>query len=125
VNIPSSETKERTDAPVPAQRDPARRRAAGARRARADHGRPARAAREDDRAGQWVFTSHLHPASAATVVRHQDGETLLTDGPFAEANEHVGGFTVIDVPDLDAALAWAAGMAKASTLPIEVRPMAG
>jgi hypothetical protein len=80
---------------------------------------------EIEAAGQWVFTSHLHPASAATVVRHRDGETLLTDGPFAEANEHIGGFTVVDVPDLDAALAWAAGMAKASTLPIEVRPMAG
>ena len=76
-------------------------------------------------AGVWVFTAHLHPASAATVVRHQDGETLLTDGPFTEANEHVGGYTVIDVADLDAALGWASGMAKASTLPIEVRPMAG
>jgi hypothetical protein len=75
-------------------------------------------------AGGWVFSSGLHRPGASTVVRHQDGETLLTDGPFAEANEHIGGFTVVDAPDLDVALDWAAKMAKASTLPIEVRPMA-
>jgi hypothetical protein len=75
-------------------------------------------------AGAWVFSSGLHPASAATVVRHRDGETLLTDGPFTEANEHIGGFTIVEAPDLDAALAWTARMAKASTLPIEIRPMA-
>jgi len=73
-------------------------------------------------AGAWVFAAGLTPASAATVVRHKDGQTLLTDGPFAEANEHIGGFTVIDAPDLDAALEWAGRYAKAITLPIEVRP---
>jgi hypothetical protein len=73
-------------------------------------------------AGAWVFAAGLHPASAATVVRHKDGETLLTDGPYVEANEHVGGFTVIEAADLDAALGWAAKYAKAITLPIEVRP---
>jgi hypothetical protein len=75
-------------------------------------------------AGAWVFSSGLHPASAATVVRHRDGETLLTDGPFVEASEHIGGFTIVEAPDLDAALAWTAKMAKASTLPVEIRPMA-
>ena len=75
-------------------------------------------------AGAWVFSAGLHLADTATVVRHRDGETLLTDGPFTEANEHIGGFTLVEAPDLDAALAWAGRMAKASTLPIEVRPVA-
>ena len=48
----------------------------------------------------------------------------MTDGPFVEASEHIGGFTMIEAPDLDEALAWAARMSKASTLPIEVRPVA-
>ena len=76
-------------------------------------------------AGAWVFTAGLHPAESATVVRHADGETLLTDGPFVEANEHIGGFTLIEVPDLDAALVWAGKLAAVLTpLPIEVRPVA-
>jgi hypothetical protein len=75
-------------------------------------------------AGAWVFTAHLHLADTATVVRHADGETLLTDGPYVEAGEHIGGFTLIEAEDLDAALGWAGKMAKASTLPIEVRPVA-
>jgi hypothetical protein len=83
-----------------------------------------RALREEMRtAGAWVFSAGLHPASTATVVRHAAGDTLLTDGPFAEAGEHIGGFTLVQAPDLDAALEWAAKMAKASTLPIEVRPV--
>jgi hypothetical protein len=73
-------------------------------------------------AGVWVFTGGLFPPSTATVVRHVDGETLLTDGPFAEGREVLGGFTVIEVDDLDAALYWGARVAEASTLPIEVRP---
>jgi hypothetical protein len=47
----------------------------------------------------------------------------MTDGPYAEGKEHLGGFTVIAAPDLDAALAWGAKLARATTLPIEVRPM--
>jgi hypothetical protein len=74
-------------------------------------------------AGAWVFTVGLYPPSTATVLRAQDGDVLMTDGPFVEGKEHVGGFTVIEAPDLDAALAWAARMAQASTLPIEVRPV--
>ena len=75
-------------------------------------------------AGAWVFSVGLHPASTATVVRDRDGQPLLTDGPFTEGKEHLGGFTVITAPDLDAALAWGARMARASTLPVEVRPVA-
>ncbi len=76
--------------------------------------------------GAWVFSVGLHPASTATVVRDRDrdGEALLTDGPFTEGKEHLGGFTIINAPDLDAALAWGARMARASTLPVEVRPVA-
>ena len=76
-------------------------------------------------AGAWVFAGGLHPPSTATVVRIQDGEALMTDGPFVEGKEHIGGFTVIKVPDLDAALAWARKAARATTLPIEVRPLQG
>jgi hypothetical protein len=74
-------------------------------------------------AGAWVFSAGLHDASTATVVRRKDGETLLTDGPYVEANEHIGGFTIVDAPDLDAALKWAARYAEIlHPLPIEVRP---
>jgi hypothetical protein len=75
-------------------------------------------------AGVWVFDGGLRPPSTATVVRVRDGEALLTDGPFAEAKEHIGGVCVITVPDLDAALEWGRRMAEATTLPIEVRPFA-
>ena len=76
-------------------------------------------------AGAWVFAGGLHPASTATVVRSKDGQVLMTDGPYAEGKEHVGGFTIVDAPDLDAALDWAARLAEATTLPIEVRPFRG
>jgi hypothetical protein len=73
-------------------------------------------------AGAWVFSGGLHAASTATVVRVQGGEVLTTDGPFAEGKEHIGGFTIIQAPDLDAALEWGRKLAQATTLPIEVRP---
>lgn len=73
-------------------------------------------------ANVWVFSGGLHHPSASTVIRQQNGETLVTDGPFAEAKEHVGGFTIIRAPDLDAALHWARKMSEVITLPIEVRP---
>ena len=73
-------------------------------------------------AGAWVFGAKLHPASTATVLRARDGEVLLTDGPFAEGKEHLGGFTVITAPDLDAALGWGRKLARAIGTPIEVRP---
>ena len=74
-------------------------------------------------AGAWVFSAGLHPPGTATVVRSSDEEVLLTDGPFIEGKEHLGGFTVIAAPDLDAALEWAARIARVTTLPIEVRPI--
>src|SRR5919201_4804211 len=73
-------------------------------------------------AGAWVFNGGLHPPTTATVVRLRDGELLMTDGPYAEGKEHVGGFVILKAPDLDAALAWARRAARAITLPIEVRP---
>ena len=75
--------------------------------------------------GCWVFAGGLHQPSTATVVRVKDGEVLLTDGPFVEGKEHIGGFTVIKASDLDAALEWGRRLAKATTLPIEVRPFQG
>jgi hypothetical protein len=73
-------------------------------------------------AGAWVFDGGLHPPSTATVLRLKDGEVLMTDGPFAEAKEHIGGLLIVRAPDLDAALAWGRRLAEAVTLPIEVRP---
>ena len=74
-------------------------------------------------AGAWVFAGGLHPPGRATVVRSQSGDLLVTDGPYVEGKEHLGGFTVIRAPDLDAALEWAARIARATTLPVEVRPL--
>jgi hypothetical protein len=81
--------------------------------------------------GAWVFTGGLHPPDTATVVRVKGDELLVTDGPFIEGKEHVGGFYVIEAADLDAALAWARKLTEALSievggsrvgLPIEVRP---
>ncbi|MEQ4208313.1 YciI family protein [Actinopolymorpha sp. B17G11] len=74
-------------------------------------------------AGAWVFSGGLHSPGAATVVRLQDDDVLTTDGPYTEGKEHIGGFTVIEAPDLDAALEWGRKLARAITLPIEVWPM--
>lgn len=73
-------------------------------------------------AGAFVFAAGLCPPSTATVVRAEGREVLMTDGPFTEGKEHIGGFTVIAAPDLDAALRWGAKLARATTLPVEVRP---
>jgi len=75
-------------------------------------------------AGAWVFAGGLHPASTATVVTVRGGETLMTDGPYVEGKEHLGGLTIIEAADLDAALAWGRKLSAATTLPIEVRPFA-
>ena len=72
--------------------------------------------------GAWVFAGGLHDPSTATVVRSEGGEKLITDGPFAEGKEYIGGFWVIEAQDLDAALGWAAKGAEACGLPVEVRP---
>ena len=73
-------------------------------------------------AGAWVFAGGLHPATTATTVRVRDGEVVTTDGPFAETKEQLGGFWIIKVDDLDAALAWAAKATRACRAPVEVRP---
>jgi hypothetical protein len=86
---------------------------------------------EAQAAGVWVFNGGLHPPGTATVVQYKGTDAIVTDGPFAEGKEHVGGFLVIDVPDLDAALEWGRRLARVLTLPgseeqgglpIEVRP---
>src|SRR5262245_54068102 len=69
---------------------------------------------EMERAGVWVFEAGLRPASSATVVRAaRGGEISMTDGPYAETKEQMGGLWVIEVADLDAALDWAAKAATA------------
>jgi hypothetical protein len=72
--------------------------------------------------GVWVFAAGLAPSASATVVRVQDGTTTMTDGPFAETKEQLGGFWIIEVADLDEALRWAGKCAEACCDPIEVRP---
>ena len=74
------------------------------------------------REGAWGFAGGLHPTDTATVVRSAEGKVLITDGPFIEAKEHLGGFWVIEAPDLDAALAWAEKATVACRLPVEIRP---
>ena len=81
--------------------------------------------RELKAAGNWVFAGGLHSPSSATVVRVKDGGVLMTDGPFTEGKEHIGGFTIIKAPDLDVALEYGRRLAAATTLPIEVRPFQG
>jgi hypothetical protein len=76
-------------------------------------------------AGAWVFAAGLHPPSTASVLRSHGGEVLITDGPFAEGKEHLGGFTIIRAPDLGAALTWGRRLAEVLTLPIELRPLYG
>ncbi|USX52966.1 YciI family protein [Lentzea sp. HUAS12] len=76
--------------------------------------------------GAWVFAVGLHPPSTATVLEAKGDDVLMTDGPFTEGKEHIGGFTVIQAEDLDEALEWGRRLAGVlSPLPIEVRPIAG
>jgi hypothetical protein len=72
--------------------------------------------------GTWVFGGGLHPPATATVVDSTGADVVMTDGPFTETKEHLGGFWVISVPDLDAALAWATKASAACMGPVEVRP---
>ena len=78
--------------------------------------------REMQSAGVWVFSGGLHAPNSATVLRHQNGSIVLTDGPFIESKEQIGGIPIVRVADLDAALVWAQKLAHATTTPIEVRP---
>lgn len=72
--------------------------------------------------GVWVFAGGLQGAETATVVDGQGESPVFTDGPYLESKEHVGGFWIIDVADLDAALAYAAAGSKACQGKVEVRP---
>ena len=76
-------------------------------------------------AGAWVFGGGLLPADSATVVRAESSGTTMTDGPFAETKEQLGGFWVLQCADLDEALAWAEKCAEACMEPVEVRPFDG
>ena len=77
---------------------------------------------ELQQADAWVFAGGLYLSSTATVVRMEGDDVLITDGPFVEGKEHVGGFWVIKAPDLDSALEWGRKATRACTVPIEVRP---
>lgn len=74
-------------------------------------------------AGVMSAGDGLQPSSTATTVRVRDGETLLTDGPFAETKEQLNGFYILDVASLDDALAWAARIPDAAGGAVEVRPV--
>ena len=74
-------------------------------------------------AGVLITLDGLHPPSMGARVSFATGKPVVTDGPFTEGKEHLGGFTVIQAPDLDAALDWGRKLARAITLPIEVRPL--
>ncbi|SDF43997.1 Uncharacterized conserved protein [Blastococcus fimeti] len=75
-------------------------------------------------AGAWVFAAALHQPESTTVVRADGDGVLVTDGPYAEGKEFIGGFDLIEAPDLDAALVWAGKLARIlGGLPVEVRPV--
>ena len=76
-------------------------------------------------AGAWVFAGGLDAPATATVLRSTGGEVVATDGPFMEAKEYLGGFTIAEAPDLDEAMRWGGRIASITGLPIEVRPFMG
>ena len=73
--------------------------------------------------GQYILASPLHPTSTATSVRVREGKRLVTDGPFAETREHLGGFYLINAPDLDEAIRIAARHPGARLGTVEIRPL--
>jgi len=77
---------------------------------------------EMQKVGAWVFGGGLQPVSSATVVSNTDGDVKMTDGPYAETKEYLGGFWIIEAKDLDVALEWAARASAACRAAIEVRP---
>jgi hypothetical protein len=72
--------------------------------------------------GHWVFAGGLEPPSSATVIDNRGEEAMFTDGPFLESKEYLGGFWIIEAPDLDTALKLAAQGSKACNAKVEVRP---
>jgi hypothetical protein len=83
----------------------------------------AQLAHQLDAAGQYLATAPLHPTSTATSVRVRQGKRLVTDGPFAETREQLGGYFLIDARDLDEAIAIAARIPGASRGTVEIRPV--
>lgn len=75
-------------------------------------------------AGVWVLSCGLELPAAAIVLRVVDGDVRSTDGPAVPGDAHLGGFTIVAVDDRDAALEWGARLARATTLPVEVRAIA-
>lgn len=75
------------------------------------------------KAGAMVGGDRLQPASTATTVKVADGKTQVLNGPYAETKEQLGGYFMIDVPDLDTALSWAARCPGAAHGTVEVRPL--
>jgi len=75
------------------------------------------------KAGALVGANRLQPTTVATTVREANGKTQVLDGPYAESKEQLGGYYLIDVPDLDAALSWAARCPAANHGVVEVRPI--
>ena len=73
--------------------------------------------------GQYIAGMPLYPSSSATSVRVRDGQRLVTDGPFAETREQLGGYMIVDVKDLDEAIAIAARIPLARTSTVEIRPV--
>ena len=97
-------------------------------------------ARDDERSGEYwaawteyiaaltdsgalVAAAGLQPPSTATTVRRRDGRRLVQDGPFADTKEQLGGYFLVELPDLDAALAWADRCPSAGYASVEVRPV--
>jgi hypothetical protein len=83
----------------------------------------ARLAHDLDASGQYLTCAPLHPTSTATSIRVREGTRLVTDGPFAESREQLGGFFMIEAKDLDEALRIAARIPGARTGTVEVRPV--
>jgi hypothetical protein len=75
------------------------------------------------KAGVYVGSNRLQPVSAATTVRVANGKSQVLNGPYAESKEQLGGYFLIDVPDLDAAISWAARCPAAGHGVVEVRPI--
>jgi hypothetical protein len=76
-------------------------------------------------AGAWVFSGGLHDPSTATVIKPREDAMPMTDGPYVEGKEHIGGVVIVKTDDLDEALLWGRKTARATTLPVEVRPFQG
>jgi len=75
------------------------------------------------KSGAFKAGDRLKPSSTATTVRIRDGKTMITDGPFAESREQLGGYYLVEAPDLDGAIAWARKIPGGPNYAVEVRPI--